>query len=230
MSKHIIINILELKDYDTWLRVLETADGETSVFCYKNNYNFYTGKNKTWLELFNYFLEISPPLGFDISAEMFIRLVEQHLPGTEITSNIIKKLTNITDNDISETGLGNEINFDSFIAFSNIERYRTYITYLLNFTKDYNTLLTVNPSDFNLKDGWYSSNNPNINTRHKLIVESIFFNYFDAPDIYSRPSVRDIAEYLNAPYSVILEASNFKTPRQLLRDNLNNHIKIKYVQ
>ena len=84
--------------------------------------------------------------------------------------------------------------------------YKALRTALENGAK-YKDLLKIDPKDFNLPETWGSFFGRPAN-KENSILKAISKEYLLIESIVIHPSLRDIAEDLEAPYSVIMEAKN----------------------
>lgn len=174
---------------------------------YDNAYSRLKGCNLSWEEMLA--SEITDEHYLE---ELFVRLVEEK-HGVEITSwEQLQELTGLTEQYLSwnmETEsvirnkwtkkeaqeTANEWLEATFINAMHY-RYRRLLTSVLVSGGKYKDLLAVSPTEFFLPES--------VKTNTIAVVISLFFGLMEHPT--GRLSLRDIADQLEAPYSVVLSA------------------------
>jgi hypothetical protein len=86
-------------------------------------------------------------------------------------------------------------------------RYERALKTAINEGAKYNELLKIDPKDFNLPETWGSFYNRPAN-KENSILQAIADEFLLMETIIIHPDLRDIAEELEAPYSIIMEAKN----------------------
>lgn len=135
----------------------------------------------------------------DSEAEIYVRIVEE-LNGRSIASDMDLLWTTGLDKTNKERQ--EEIKELFYRAMS--YRYRVLLENLLMAGATYNELLAVKPSQLNLPETW------SIGGQERNQAKTIAFNImliFNLNELlFFRPSLRHIAEELQAPYTVIMQA------------------------
>ena len=168
----------------------------------------------SWLAVFNTtYIDEPTPSG------AFVRLVEEENKTKITNAKQLQELTGIKEVSSYWNEKGKEIKIKTKkereeTAFIQIEhafiqamelRYEIALDNLLQNGAKYKDLLSLEPSEFNLPDSWETyDKEKNKETIIKDVI-AFYFNLIESP--LARPDLRTIAELLQAPYSVILEAS-----------------------
>ena len=87
--------------------------------------------------------------------------------------------------------------------------YNSLKTALENGAK-YKDLLKIDPKEFGLPETWGSFYNRPAN-KENSILQAIADEFLLIENVLTHPDLRDIAEELEAPYSIIMEAKNMVT-------------------
>ena len=202
-----IISIKELSDFNKWLEVLEYSD---TTYCNTKNYLELHSKGEKLIKGSIDWSKIAETVeaGFrdEIQgSEIYLRLVEAHFKTTIKTGAQLWELTIDKDQNPKDK---EGIEYSQFLVdSSNIFRYEVYLYYLLSVTKDYKELTKIKPSDFNLKENKDKNTGGRFeNTKEGFIIKTIAYKYNLEEIELGRPPLRDIANLIKAPYSVVLEA------------------------
>lgn len=202
-----IISIKELSDFNKWLEVLEYSQ---DTYCIIENYlELYKAGEKLikgsidWSKIAE-----TVEAGFKDEiqgSEIYLRLVEAHFNTTIKTGAQLWELTIDKDQNPKDK---EGIDYSQFLVdSSNIFRYEVYLYYLLSVTKDYKELTKIKLSDFNLKETEGKNTGGRFeNTQEGFILKTIAYKYNLGEVELGRPPLRDIANLIKAPYSVVLEA------------------------
>jgi len=203
-----IISIKELSDFNKWLEVLEYSD---ITYCFTKNYLdlYKTGEKLIKSPIIDW-SKINKTVGAGFKdeiqgSEIYLRLVEAHFKTTIKTGAQLRELTIDKDQNPKDN---EEIEYSQFLVdSSNIFKYEVYLYYLLSVTKDYKELTKIKLSDFNIKENKDKNTGGRFeNTQEGFILKSIAFKYNLGEMELRRPPLRDIANLIKAPYSVVLEA------------------------
>lgn len=153
-------------------------------------------KTKSWDEVFRecYFDE-------PISQEAFIDYVEEFYKTKFKDAKQLKETLGIsTTGEILER-------LEDAIKTAKESRYERALKTAINEGAKYKELLKIDPKKFNLPEIWGSFYNRPAN-KENSILKAIADEFFLMESIVMHPDLRDIAEELEAPYSIILEAKN----------------------
>lgn len=202
-----IISIKELSDWSKWLEVLEYSD---TTYCNTKNYLELHSKGEKLIKGLIDWSKIAETVEAGFSdeiqgSEIYLRLVEAHFKTTIKTGAQLWELTiDKEQNPKDKEG----IEYSQYLVdSSNIFRYEVYLYYLLSVTKDYKELTKIKPSDFNLKENKDKNTGGRFeNTKEGYILKTIAYKYNLGEIELGRPPLRDIANLIKAPYSVVLEA------------------------
>ena len=202
-----IISIRELSDFNKWLEVLEYSQ---YTYCSPKDYlELYKAGEKLikgsidWGKITE---TVEAGYKDEIQgSEIYLRLVEAHFKTTIKTGAQLWELTIDKDQDPKDK---EGIEYSQFLVdSSNIFRYKVYLYYLLSVTKSYKELTKIKLSDFNLKENKDKNTGGRFeNTQEGFILKTIAFKYNLGEIELGRPPLRDIANLIKAPYSVVLEA------------------------
>jgi hypothetical protein len=124
------------------------------------------------------------------SQEAFIDYVEEVYNTKIKNGKQLQKLTGITEETLE--GL------EETLLNSRIEKYERAIETAIENGAKYKELLKIDPKEFSLPE----------TNKEKAILKSIAMEFLLMENLVIHPDLRDIAEELEAPYSVILEAKN----------------------
>ena len=97
--------------------------------------------------------------------------------------------------------------FEAVFNMAKRTKYERALRTAINEGAKYKELLKIDPKEFNLPETWGSFYNRPAN-KENSILQAIADEFFLMETIVMHPDLRDIAEELEAPYSVILEAKN----------------------
>lgn len=157
-------------------------------------------EGKSWGDLFTEIYEDEPSLN-----EIFVRLVEEQ-EGVKITSaKQLQELTGITKIGEDKKEAIKQIE-DTFIK-AMVYRYEASLETALKSGANYKELLKIDPKEFNLPESWGSFYNRPAN-KESSILKAIADEFLLIESIVIHPDLRSIAEEIEAPYSVIIEAKN----------------------
>jgi hypothetical protein len=210
-----------LKDYKETVTDKAVEDfknmSEVRDLWYTESYNKLKAlgdEGKSWGGLFEEVYADAPFL-----CEIFVRLVEEQ-EGVKITSaKQLQELTGITE--VYLELLNPELKQSSKqqakkealkqITETFIEgmayRYEASIKTAIKTGAKYKDLLKIDPKEFNLPETWGSFYSRPAN-KENTILSCIADDFLLQESIVIHPDLRDIAEELEAPYSVIIEAKN----------------------
>lgn len=202
-----IISIKELSDWSKWLEVLEYSQ---YTYCRIENYLELHSKGEKLIKGSIDWSKIAETVeaGYEDmiqGSEIYLRLVEAHFKTTIKTGAQLWELTIDKDQNPKDK---EGIEYSRFLVdSSNIFRYEVYLYYLLSVTKDYKELTKIKPSAFNLKENKDKNTGGRFeNTKEGFICRTIAYKYNLGEIEPGRPPLRDIANLIKAPYSVVLEA------------------------
>jgi hypothetical protein len=221
-----IISIKELSGFNKWLEVLEYSN---TTYCNTKEYlELYKAGEKLikgsidWSKIFDVLVEKIHFEDWNTLAEVFIRLIESQYKTPIKTGTQITKLTGLTPDNLHNDFIGDvqrlfpnkdynntppEFSLEALLNLCNVFRYEVYLYYLLSVTKDYKELTKIKLSDFNIKENKDKNTGGRFeNTQEGFILKSIAFKYNLGEIELGRPPLRDIANLIKAPYSVVLEA------------------------
>lgn len=133
------------------------------------------------------------------SQEAFIDFVEEIYKTKIKDGKELQKLTNIKEETLE--GL------TETLLNSRSEKYERAIQTAIENGAKYKELLKIDPKDFNLPETWGSFYSRTAN-KENTILKCIADEFLLMETIVIHPDLRDIAEELEAPYSVIIEAKN----------------------
>jgi hypothetical protein len=148
---------------------------------------------KTWEEVLE---EVA--IDDNDESEIYVRLVEEHT-GRSITSP--RDLLEATKLDKSNKERQEELEELYYQAVTN--RYEAFLEALLKGEGTYNDLLLVKPRQFGLPDTWTVRGREYNQT--KVIYYAIAYVFNMSESFFIRPTLRDIAQEIQAPYSVIMD-------------------------
>jgi len=223
-----IITIEELQDFNKWVEVLEYSDATFLNFeRYIDNYKRGEKLIKEpipWIKVFDTLVEGIYFEEWETTAEAYIRLVEAHYKTIVKDGKQLQELTKTTPEqynpdlagDIQEIFPNKDYNttdpgfvFDALLMLSNHLRYEVYLYYILSETKDYKTLTEIKPQQFNLPNKWKTLwDNKKQKSKEELILKTIAYKYNLGEVDWGSPPLRDVANHIKAPYSIVLEAYN----------------------
>lgn len=153
-------------------------------------------ESKSWDKVFRecYFEE-------SVTQEAFIDYVEEFYKTKFKDAKQLKEVTGI-----STTG---EIlkRLDKALLTAKSEKYERAIKTAIENGAKYKELLNIDPKEFSLPETWGSFYSRPAN-KENTILKCIAYEFLLMETIVIHPSLRDIAEELGAPYSVIIEAKN----------------------
>lgn len=154
-------------------------------------------EGKSWGDLLN--TEIYTDEGY--LNEIFVRLVEEQ-EGVEITSaKQLQDLTGIKKIDGNAKGAERELK-DTFIKAMDY-RYCKTLENMLEAGASYNDLTKINPKDFHLPETWSGC----LASDKKSSILRAIRRVFRLGELRMlRPDLRAVAEEIEAPYSILLEA------------------------
>lgn len=159
-------------------------------------------KSKSWDEVFRecYFEE-------SVTQEAFIDYVEEFYKTKFKDAKQLKEITGI-----STTG---EIlkRLEEALLTAKSKKYERALQTAIENGAKYKELLKIDPKEFNLPETWGSFYS-RIANKENTILKCIADEFLLMESIVLHPSLRDIAEELEAPYSVILEAKNMVDYRE----------------
>jgi len=140
------------------------------------------------------------------SNEIMIRIVEEEIGGHLKDAKHLQAYTDISKELIKE--------LEETFCWALEYRYSCFLDYMLTNGAKYQELLEVEPQDFRLPEKWkgflqFDGKTPA--DKNISVGYAIIFRYSIMESSFCRPSLREIAEATEAPYSFILEAyKNFK--------------------
>lgn len=147
-------------------------------------------------------------------SEIFVRLVEEGEKVVITSAKQLQELTGITEIYLEEKKLTKKEAQEE--AFKQIEetfiqgmyyRYFSTIETMLEAGAKYKDILLIGPKDFNLPEQWSGTLAKN---KEEVILWAISFVYLinETVGLMLLPSLRAVAEEIEAPYSVIMECYN----------------------
>jgi len=140
-----------------------------------------------------------------ISQEAFIDYVEEVYKTKIKDVNELQKLTGIKEETLE--GL------EETLLISWSEKYERSIKKAIETGANYKDLLKIDPKEFSLPESWGSFYNRPAN-KENTILKCIADEFCLIESVVIHPDLRDIAEELEAPYSVIMEAKNMVDHRK----------------
>jgi len=135
----------------------------------------------------------------NISQEAFIDYVEEFFNTKIKDGKQLQKLTGIKEETLE--GL------EETLLNSRSQKYERAIKTAIDEGAKYKELLKIDPKEFSLPESWGSFYNRPAN-KENTILKAIADEFMLMESIVIHPDLRDIAEELEAPYSIIMEAKN----------------------
>jgi hypothetical protein len=155
-------------------------------------------ESKSWDKVFREYSHSGSDI---ISSEALIDYVE------EVCKTNFKDIEQLKEAiKVYPTGANLE-RFEAIFNRAKQGRYERALKTAINEGAKYNELLKIDPKDFNLPETWGSFYNRPAN-KENSILQAIADEFYLIESLVMHPDLRDIAEELEAPYSVILEAKN----------------------
>lgn len=153
-------------------------------------------ESKSWDKVFReiYFDEY-------VTQEAFIDYVEEFYKTKFKDAKHLKEVTGIsTTGDILKR-------LDKALITAKSEKYERAIQTAIENGAKYKELLKIDPKEFSLPETWGSFYSRTAN-KENTILKCIADEFLLMESIVIHPDLRDIAEELEAPYSIIMEAKN----------------------
>jgi len=214
-SKQLITTGEILSDFNQWLEVASYSvyvDEEKAQELYKEAQELTKG-SPDWVRLLERLTELSTWDYWDLATETFLRFVEAHFKTRVKDGDHLEELTGKTEQDYkTPKGMSPYIKngLDSLVTTAQDLRYKTYLAYVLAETQSYKEIAQIKPSSFNLPDKWLSKfretwEDPETKETTLWAVIGEAYRLWEFTGLY-RPSLREVAQHIGAPYSVILGA------------------------
>jgi len=213
-----IIKVEELSDFNKWLEVLSYSEGTYMMMRTKEARGYMDLYQKAeeltkgalgWIKIFEMLGEGLYYEDWDKQAEIFVRFVEAHYKTQVKDGKHLEGLTGTKQNQYHKDFLADfETGLDGLVLSAKNFRYEIYLYYLLSVTKSYKELTKINPSGFDLPKKWILYRNKDkTRTKKTMILNTLGYKFNLWEVELMSPPLRDVAKFIEAPYSVILEAS-----------------------